>query len=552
MELLSKSSKSRASASLLTALIFGSSGVSFADTLGYRAYQQEWDPAKPTVTDVKQAGALYGGLSTDLVNAWTQFTAKATPVWTSALSVPDLAGKGYTLENPRLQVSGVESTELRTSAVADRQAPAGFQSPSSIAPVLVIHSSGTRLDAGSTSPYTTHDTDPTFHVTFDLTAYIRLTVGPRVSAVSVPSAVVVLSNAQYTPDNATANEAQSLAFLQSFFGATPFADTITGSINGQNINITGWLGPAIRTANDELRRQAPPGYVVAGVFADPQYLNFVLAPRVQPTAGGQMAGTLTVTGESNLPVSARAAPPAGQDCSRFINLSDTVQVQPDYVASLNPVTFQTGSGLTQKIDSQIVVNGGTIIPAANGWSCRYSVSGLADRMLNTVNFVEPTVKASNGSLPSVGYVIDVNFAGCSSVSGSALNRVSDIVCLNAPVCSDTLLPPNGQPLNCGLVGLIALSGNGGVGVLKQSVFANPNAVNPGGPVQKGATVSPTVWGVQNVSRGASSMSTSTWAAAGGANAVQMPAMGSSLGRSAGTSLQNRPVQLPASAIRSQF
>jgi hypothetical protein len=412
---------------------------------------------------------------------------------------------------------------------------------------LVIHSSGTRLDAGSTTPYTTHDTDPTFHVTFDLTTYIRLSMGPRANAVMAPKAVLVLSNAQFTPDNASANDLQTVqSLLQSFFGGQSFAQTIASAIDSQQITITNALAPAIKTANNELRQQAPAGFVVAGIFADPQYLNFVLAPHVQPDAGGQMTGMLTVTGESNLPAGARSTPTNPQVCTTAIALSDTVQVQPDYVGSLDPVTIQTGSGPTQVLDSQIVVNAASIAPSANGFSCHYVVGGLADRMVNNVQFREPSVKATNGSLPSVGYVINISFgaAGCGSVGGgTGLTRMSDVACLTTPVCTGTLIPQNGQPLNCNLSGLIAMSGSGGVGVLRQSAVANPAAMNPGGPVESSASVSPSVWGAQNVNRTSVNKTSAAWgtsatmgATAPSAGMVVAPAApgtapGSAIGRS---------------------
>ena len=537
---------------VFAAVLLGGQAASFADNLGYRSYLQSFDPAKPTVNGVNVGSTLYGLFGSDIVNAWNEFTAKATPVWTVTLQKPDYAGDGYTLEHPTLQVSGVDSVEMRVAPVQDPMVPDGFRSPTALAPVLVIHSTGTRIDAGSTTPYTTAGTDPTFHVTFDLTAYVLLGMGPRATEVKVPAAEVVLSNAQYFPDNATANEAQILGPLQNFFGARTFAQRVSDALNGQTVNITGYLASHVKEANKKLLNQVPAGHVIAGIFADSQYLNAVFAPRLQPDSGGQMVGTLTVTGVGRLPATQRKASAGYQDCSTAFSLSDTVQVQPEYVANLNPLSFIKGSGISVSLDSQLSVNGGTIVPAADGWSCHYSVAGLADNFVNNVHFVQSG--ATNGSLPSFGYAIDVSFAGCSNnATGGNVIRASMVACLSAvAICSDQLTPQSGQPLSCNLLGTIEASGNNGVGVLPQSAFANPNVLNPGGPVQS-KSVAPSVWGAQNVNRVVAPGATTApqWGSAS-ASVPGAPAVGSSLRRGVGSSLQARPAQ-PAvsSAFASQ-
>jgi hypothetical protein len=533
-------------AAVFAAVLLGTQGPSFADNLGYRGYQQAWDPSKPTLTNVNVAWSLYGGLGTDVVNAWNKFTASATQDWTAQLSKPNFAGDGYTLENPRLQISGVDSVEMRVAPVQDSLAPTGFQVPSTTAPILVIHSTGTRIDAGSTTPYTSSGNDPSFHVTFDLTAYVKLAIGPKVSTVSAPIAEVVLTNSQYFPDNATANDAQILGPLQNVFGARTFAQRVADSINGQVVNIKGYLGSAINAANDELRKRAPAGYVVAGIFADSQWLNVVLAPHLQPNSNGQMAGTFTVSGLSGLPALQRSSSNGGNlDCSKAFGLSDSVQVQPDYVASLNPLQFQAGSGPTTSIDNQLVISSGTVQPSADGWSCRYLVAGLAENYVNYIRFNQPGVVA-NGSLPSIGYlIVDVGFQGCGTGGSIASVRPSEVACLSQPACASPLTPQGGTPVSCNLMGRIQMSGNGGVGVAKQSVFAN-QTLNPGTPVET-KTAAPGVWGAQTLERTTIPVTTAPqWGTPAPATPISRSGVGSSLNRGVGSSLQQaRPLQAPA-------
>jgi hypothetical protein len=544
---------------VFAAVLLGTQTASFADNLGYRAYLQSFDPAKPTVSGVTVGATFYGLFGTDIVNAWNEFTTKVAPVWKDDLTKADYAGKGYTLEHPTPQISGVDSVEMRVAPVQDPLAPPRFRAPTTSAPVVVIHSTGTRIDAGSTTPNTTAGTDPTFHVTFDLTAYVLLGMGPRATEVTVPAAEVVVSNAQYFPDNATANEAEILGPLQNLFGARTFAQRVSDSLNGQTVDITGYLASSVRAADKKLLSLVPPGQVVSGIFADSRYLNAVFAPRLQPDAGGKMVGTLTVTGTSRLPAAQRN-PPGYQDCSRAFSLSDTVQIQPDYVASLNPLSFIKGSGPSVSLDGQLSMAGGPIAPTADGWSCRYSVAGLADNFVNNVHFVRLGASgANNGSLPSFGYTIDVAFAGCTSNSaGGDLIRVSTVTCLatTPAICSDQLLPQSGQSLSCNLIGTIEASGNNGVGVIKQSVFANPSVLNPGGPVQSGS-VAPGAWGAQNANRVATPGVTMApqWGSAVNATASGAPAVGSSLRRGVGigSSLQTQPASLGAhSALPSQY
>jgi hypothetical protein len=527
-------------AAVIILAVLGVHSQSWADNLGLRGYPQTWNPTQPTATALGSPKVAPGVLSTGAVDAWNQYVGIATGQITQVISASNYLGSGFTLKNPRLQIAGVENVEMRVAPEQDPLAPAAYQTPSGNAPVIVIHSIGSRLDAGSTTPYTTSDTDPTFHVTFDLTAYVKLAIGPRATAIGLTNATVVVSNAAYTPDNATAKDAQALGPLQNFFGARSFSQQIADSLNGQSQNITGALTTAVKSANSGLGLLSPgSNFVAAGIFADAQWLNVVFAPHVQPDSNGSMNGTLTVSGLSLLPASQRSVP-TNVNCTKLINLTDTVQVQPDYVGSLNPLQIQKGSGPTVSLNSRLSVVGGTIAPAQDGWSCQYSVTGLADQVANNIQFVEPGV-SGNGSLPNVGYVVDVNFQGCSAGSAGPIARTSAVNCLRPGLCSDAVTPPNGSPINCNLAGIIALSSGGGVGVAKQSAFGG-QAVNP---------VSPTVWGAANATRATTPATTPVWGtpATTSAPSGTIAAPGSALNR--GSALQARPVT-PAAPAAPQF
>jgi hypothetical protein len=532
---VSKSRGRRAAvwAALCSAAVMTS--ASWADQLGFRAYNQQWDPAKPTVTSVSPGQSAYGYLSTIVVDNWNQFTELATPVLTADLEKPDQVAPGFTLYNVVLTPGAVQNVEMRVAPVQDPVAPAAFQSSSPDSPILVIHGVPTTVSARSTSPLTSRDTDPAFNVTLTLTAYIRLSIGPKVAGVSLSKAEVAISNVNVQPasGNLAAEAIQAFGSIQNFFGARSFLQQWTDKLDGQSDNITQALSGAIQAENQTLRGYAPAGNVIAGIFADSEWLNVVFAPHMQPDSGGQMTGSLTVSGLSNVPNTERSAPAAYQDCSRTFSLSDTVQVQPDYVESLVPLKILADSGPTVSLDSQILISGATIQPTADGFSCRYSLGGLADRFSNRVQFNEPGVKSS-GSSPAVGYVIDVTFQGCSTTSNGPIHA-SNVACLATQgICGSPLIPESGVPLNCNLVGAIQLSASGGPGVAKQSGLANQGLGN-------GQT---NVWGGQAINRTASpATSAPQWGAPASTSGSIAP--GSSINRGVGSSLQNRAVQAPA-------
>ena len=72
---------------VLAAVMFGAQAPGFADQLGYRGYVQAWDPAKPAVTSAAVGPVLYGGFSTDLVNA---FACSCATGWTGPTCEQDI------------------------------------------------------------------------------------------------------------------------------------------------------------------------------------------------------------------------------------------------------------------------------------------------------------------------------------------------------------------------------------------------------------------------------------------------------------------------------
>jgi hypothetical protein len=381
-----------------------------ATQLDYRLYQQSFDPAHPSVSNVTLLQSLPGGLSSDIGTAWSNYINAAVPNILQTVQAADWVKPGYTLYNARLNIPAIDSIDV----IGPGNTVQPVFSPSNPMHVrLVIHCNGARLDADSTTDFTNGANDPSFHVTFDLTANIDVGVGPTLAMVTVSDASVTFSDATYTPDNASAKLAAAIDTIRGFFGAQTTANRVAELFDGNTIDLTGYLRKVVQQVQQNLTRNLfNSSTVAAGVFLDSSGLSFVIAPRVVANAAGIMHGELVVTGTAQLAaLGAPAASPGGSSCGGFLTVHDWVQVQPPYLLSLNPLAFSTAPAPTQTLDGQITFSGGQVQATQQGWSCSYQVSGLASGFANNISFTA----AAGGSASSPNSpVISETLVGCNN------------------------------------------------------------------------------------------------------------------------------------------
>jgi hypothetical protein len=453
--------------------------------IGYRVYRQSFDPAHPAVSDVTVEVTVAGALAGDIVKAWDKFSAQASTQITAKLQQPNLFRQDYTLYNVRLNIPSVDTVNLLTRSPypENRIDPVDASHP-----VIAVRSLSARLDAVSTTDFTDHNNDPSFHVTFDLTAYIHLGGGVKASSLTMYSAEVFISNVKYTPDNTGATAGAVYDFYSAFFGGTPYAQVIAQSLDGKEFNIGGFVKPVIDHVLDASRAQfLNDGSVIAGIFADAQYLNIVVAPHLVPNKSGQMGGTLTVTGLGRLASAGhggRGNVPT--QCANAFAVDVAVPVQPPYVASLNPTRLLDQMPQMQSISSQISYDFAAVEAGNDGYSCGYVINGLNSSAANTITFRTPAIAAGR---PSMGWYTRVAFKECANSRSTAKAACEH----EQGICSDPLVVPgSGSWPICTLVGTIEAIGSGGPGMMPSGTMAS-QATGPSAPVEKSPQTMP-AWG----------------------------------------------------------
>ena len=466
--------------------------------LGVALYTQSFDPAHPAASTVATPPQTHRGVvSTTIVNAWESYTPSVTKNIVKTIQQPGFVKGGYTIYNARLVLGDVVNSYLQ---IANPPGISTIPPVGASDPLIVVTTTQSRLDARSTSPYTSKDSDPSFHITFDLTAYIHIGGGIGASELALHSARVVVSNVDFVPDNDSAKLGSAASDLAAVFGGKGFPDQLKSAIQNSGQDIGSIVRPALVGALAAAVPASPangPKYVIAGIFADTQNLNVVLAPRVTPDAQGRISGTLAVNDLGRPTPNAKAAP--GNGCANAFAMDVSVPVQPPYVASLKPFRLAGQTPQMQSIGSQLQYSWGFIRPGNGVWTCDYQIKGLASNSLSTIAFRQPGSVAGQSV---AGRFLVVSFKTCANSE-----KMNKELCSRAgDVCSSPLLvPAAGGTANCALTGTFAIVAAGSAGAQPRSNVVS-GATNPGGPVEQPAQGSPS-WG------------TSTPAAAPGAGAA---------------------------------
>jgi hypothetical protein len=486
------------SADPLTQKLVGQQIRPLPGELGFRVYEQQWQPLNPTQNSVKLTSNQPDALSSKINQEWGLFTTRAQGVENDALNGQQVQA-GVNLYNVATTIGAVQSVRMLLTP-ADAAPFPNALIPTPTQPVLLIQSALSNVTANTTSPVTTRGTDPQFEVTFNLSAYVQMNIGPGVSTIAVQKAIIVVSDPQVYPMNTSAQLGEIYGDLTTFFGQTSLQDQLTQNLSNKSSDITGFVAPGIALAAAAAVGNLPSNEMVKGAFADANGLSLVLAPvPLSPNASGQMDGQLNVSVNST----PSGATPAGATCSNSFTVAAQVQVVPPLVTGLNPATFGNPNDPSLLRALSTSVSGGTIGNTGSGWSCDFVVNGLASGFANLVSF--PSGLKSNGSLPNAGTVLTVVLQNC----------------------SDPIDIPSSGVVRCNLTGTQTYTANSGVGVVKGAAakgFINP--VDPGPGQQTSTAATPSSWGTR-----ATSMSPN-W---GTPAATTTP-----LQQRAGSTLQNSP------------
>jgi hypothetical protein len=417
--------------------------------IGYTLYRQTWDPLNPASSDLQVLSEQPDGLTQNINQAWNLFVSRAKGAMESGFDGMQVQS-GMNLYGVNVTIGPMDAAHLLVSA-GDTAPYPGAPTASATQPVLALHSTQARIDTSMTTPVTARDSDPKFHVTFDLNIYVQLKAGPGASAIGLNKAIVVPGSPQISPDNLPAQAGQLISAVAQFLGQGSFQDQLQQLLSGQQTDISGILAPALVLANSALTAKMPAGYAIRGIFADSTGLSLIAAPPpVAINSAGEIAGQLHVKIEGTMPEPLAS----NASCNGLFKVNAQVQRGAPAVSSLHPLNFSYDPSLTQTLTPSLI--GGAIQPEAGGWTCSFVIDGLSTGVADSITF--PSGLKPNGSLPTAGTVLTV-----------ALQT-----------CPDPVPIPSGAA-RCDLSGTQTFTASTGVGLRPQSAVRGFN--NPSDPAQ---------------------------------------------------------------------